>query len=261
MIMVSPAESPQRRLMPWLTLALAVLAGALVLVAGPMYRVDWVGLGIAFDMLRTGAWLAVLGTLLALAVLFAGWGGRRGRALAILSLALALPAAWLPYDLRQQAASVPPIHDVSTDTEDPPRFVAIAEIRPPGSNSIEYAGEDVARQQARAYPDIQPMMLPVAPARAFDAALMVMRELGWDVVDIDADSGRVEATATTYWFGFKDDVVVRVRPAPAGSRVDIRSASRIGVSDLGKNAQRIREFLRRLPDAVDRVASPVGDEP
>jgi uncharacterized protein (DUF1499 family) len=246
--------------MPWLTLALAVLASVLVLAAGPMYRVDWIGLATAFDMLRTGAWLAVLGTLLALAVLFAGWGGRRGRVLAVLALALAIPAAWLPYDLRQQAASVPPIHDVTTDTVNPPRFVAIAEVRPPGSNTIEYGGEQVARQQARAYPDIQPMTLPVGPARAFDAALMVMRELGWDIVDVDADSGRVEATATTYWFGFKDDVVVRVRPAPVGSRVDIRSASRIGVSDLGKNAERVREFLRRLPDAVDRVAEPVSEE-
>lgn len=258
--MAAHRDSARRRAVPWAVLGLAVIGAGLVLFAGPAYRLDLAGLAAAFGMLRAGAWLAALAALLALAELFAGWGGRRGRLLAVLALVLALPAAWVPYELRQQAAGVPPIHDITTDTANPPQFVAVAELRPPGANDVEYAGAEVARQQARAYPDIQPIELPVSPERAFDAALMAMRELGWEIVDVAAASGRIEATATTYWFGFRDDVVVRVRAVPGGSRIDIRSASRIGVGDLGKNAERIRKFTQRLPDAVKRVAEPVSDE-
>jgi uncharacterized protein (DUF1499 family) len=78
--------------------------------------------------------------------------------------------------------------------------------------------------------------------RALDAA----RSLGWEVVASDAATGRIEATATSRWFGFKDDVVVRIRPEGAGSRVDVRSMSRVGVGDLGANAERVREFLAKL---------------
>jgi uncharacterized protein (DUF1499 family) len=79
--------------------------------------------------------------------------------------------------------------------------------------------------------------------KAIDAA----RALDWEIVASDAPAGRIEATATTMWFGFKDDIVVRVRPeAGGGSRVDVRSVSRVGQSDVGANAKRIREFIRRL---------------
>jgi uncharacterized protein (DUF1499 family) len=68
----------------------------------------------------------------------------------------------------------------------------------------------------------------------------------WEVVAADAAAGRIEATATTPWFGFRDDIVVRIVPADGGSRVDVRSVSRVGKGDLGVNARRIREFLGRL---------------
>jgi uncharacterized protein (DUF1499 family) len=93
---------------------------------------------------------------------------------------------------------------------------------------------------------VQPLTLPVPPAQAFDRALAAARAMGWEIVDAAADQGRVEATATTFWFGFKDDVVVRVRPDASGSRIDVRSLSRVGRSDLGANAQRIRTYLDRL---------------
>ena len=70
--------------------------------------------------------------------------------------------------------------------------------------------------------------------------------MGWQIVDANAREGRIEATATTFWFGFKDDVVVRIVPAPGGSRVDVRSVSRVGVSDVGANAKRVRDFLQKL---------------
>jgi len=86
------------------------------------------------------------------------------------------------------------------------------------------------------------------PDRAFDLALAALHEMGWDLVAADATAGRIEATDTTFWFGFKDDVVIRVRPADGGSRVDVRSLSRVGVGDVGTNAKRIRAYLDVLTE-------------
>jgi len=91
------------------------------------------------------------------------------------------------------------------------------------------------------------MMLPVPPAQAFDRALQTAREMGWTVVDSNSGEGRIEATDTTFWFGFKDDIVIRITPADQGSRIDLRSVSRVGRSDVGTNAKRIRKYLKKLP--------------
>ncbi len=241
------------------TILLAALAGALLVVAGgPAHNADLAGLAVAFGMLRWGAYLATATALAAVIVLLIGVGRAPGRWLMVLALALAVPAAWGVWELRQQAGSVPPIHDITTDTADPPRFIAVREAREPGSNDADYAGDRVARRQAEAYPDIVPIHVPVTPEWAFDAALMAVREFGWRVVAQDAAEGRIEATAETPWFGFLDDVVIRIREDATGSRVDIRSASRVGAGDMGTNAERIRAFRERLLDALDRVAEPVG---
>ena len=86
-------------------------------------------------------------------------------------------------------------------------------------------------------------LLPQSPARAFDLADRAARDMGWDIVSISPPDMRIEATATTRLFGFQDDVVVRITPAPKGSRVDVRSVSRLGKSDIGANAGRIRAVV------------------
>jgi len=138
------------------------------------------------------------------------------------------------------------IHDVTTDTEDPPVFVDVLPLRTGARNSATYGGTRVAARQRASYPDIAPVDLVLTPAAAAAKALVVVSEMGWALVAADSTAGRIEATATTRVFRFKDDVVIRVRPRGDGSRIDVRSASRIGNSDLGKNAERIREFSRRL---------------
>ena len=140
-------------------------------------------------------------------------------------------------------APAPPIHDITTDTQDPPEYVAVLPLRANAPNTTEYGGERVAAQQRETYPDLQPLILDVPPSHAFDRALSTVREMGWDLVAADATTGRIEATDTTFWYGFNDDVVVRVRPADSGSRVDVRSLSRVGGGDAGTNARRIRAFL------------------
>jgi uncharacterized protein (DUF1499 family) len=101
----------------------------------------------------------------------------------------------------------------------------------------------VAQQQREAYPDVRPLETQLSPAEAFARAEGVARAMDWDIVAAVPEEGRIEATATTFWFGFKDDVVIRIRPSADGSRLDIRSKSRVGRSDVGANAARIRAFV------------------
>ena len=143
------------------------------------------------------------------------------------------------------ATSVPPIHNISTDRDDPPMFDAVVALRGPGTNSLEYDAEDAAAQ-AGGYPDLTGLATPLDAAAGVERAAAVAEDLGWEVVNVDSEQGIVEATATTFWFGFKDDVVIRVRAAESGSKVDLRSVSRIGLSDLGANAARIEKFLARF---------------
>ena len=233
----------------WLLLATAIVALTLLALAGPSYRSGLMELSGAFGLFRYGAWTGLLVALLALPV--AGlclWLGRARQSLAVALIALLIGAisVGLPYSWLQKARSVPPIHDISTDTEDPPAFEAIAPLRADAPNPVAYAGEETARQQREAYPDLETMILNVDRNTAVEAAVHVAQSMRWILVDVDAPEGRIEATATTRWFGFKDDVVIRIRETTRGSELDIRSKSRVGRSDVGANAERIREFRDRL---------------
>jgi uncharacterized protein (DUF1499 family) len=140
----------------------------------------------------------------------------------------------------------PPIHDITTDTQNPPEYVAVLPLRANAPNKTVYGGQRVAALQRQAYPDLQPLMLNVPPPQAFDRALEAARDMGWELVAADAAAGRIEATDTTFWMGFKDDVVIRVKATDGGSQIDVRSLSRVGVGDVGTNAKRIRAYLNAL---------------
>lgn len=140
----------------------------------------------------------------------------------------------------------PPIHDVTTDPLDPPAFEAVLPARKDAPNPPEYGGAEVAAIQARQHPEVQPLTLPCAPAVAFGQALDVAKGQGWAIVAADAARGRLEATATTAVLRFQDDVVVRLRAEGAGTRVDVRSKSRMGKGDLGANARRVVAYLDAL---------------
>lgn len=143
------------------------------------------------------------------------------------------------------ARSVPPIHNISTDTNDPPAFDQIVALRGDNSNPLDYTAA-LAEQQKGAYPDLKPLTTNTAPGEVFNRAKGVLEGMGLQIVNANSDAGLIEATATTFWMGFKDDVVVRIRPHEAGSVVDVRSVSRVGQSDIGVNAKRIRTILDGL---------------
>lgn len=147
----------------------------------------------------------------------------------------------------QKGTSVPPIHNISTDVSDPPQFTqAIVELRGESSNPLTYDADEIGTQQVAAYPEVKSLILPATKAETVGSIVAALEEMGLEIVTVDESMGVVEATETTFWFGFKDDMVVRVREADGGSRVDVRSVSRVGLSDLGANAARIMALLERL---------------
>ncbi|GJG89002.1 hypothetical protein tb265_41830 [Gemmatimonadetes bacterium T265] len=229
-------------------IAVVVSGFALLLlaVAGPGTRLGVWDFHTGLGLLKWAAYAGIAGVLLVLAALVAT--RPRGGALTALAGALLMAgvAVFVPWRGLQGARAVPPIHDITTDTQDPPPFVAVLPLRAGALNPAAYGGDSVAALQHKGYPDLHPVDLAVPPGAAYARALAAARAMGWEIVAADSAAGRVEATATTRWFGFKDDVVVRVRPAGAGSRVDVRSVSRVGGSDIGTNAARIRAYLARL---------------
>ena len=223
-------------------IVVAAAALALLLASGPGTRMGWWSFRTGLGFLRWVAYGGLTGAALGLVAVVLGGA----RAVAAIALVVGLGAFVVPWTMQRRARSVPPIHDITTDTQDPPRFVAALARRAGAANPPEYGGAEIAAQQTRAYPDIVSIVLPEPPDRAFDRAVAVARSLGWEIIATEPKEGRLEATDTTRWFGFKDDVVVRVRPDPAGSRIDVRSESRVGRSDVGTNAARIRRFRSAL---------------
>lgn len=182
-------------------------------------------------------------------------GGLPGYLAAISAIAVGAGGLAYAANVAAAASQIPPIHDITTDTANPPQFTAsLITRRGEGTNSVVYEGKTDPRSgrplpevQAEAYPDIQPVVLSASPEAAYAAALEIARQMGWTVSTASADQRMFEATATTFWFGFRDDVVVRITEREeGGSVVDARSVSRVGVSDLGANAARLRTFSARL---------------
>ena len=227
-------------------IALASIVGFLMVVLpGPLYQFAGVSLGTAFTSLRFGVYVG--GAALILIILqvlinrkSVSWGST------FIYAAMALVAVGMPVSMMSKASAVPPIHDITTDVTNPPEFVAIAPLREGAPNPVSYEGGDVTKQQLEAYPEIKTQLLPQSINEVYIAAERAIDALGWERVTEGALPNTLEATDTTTWFGFKDDVVVRLTVQNDDTLVDVRSKSRVGKSDLGKNAQRIDAFLFEL---------------
>jgi len=152
-----------------------------------------------------------------------------------------------------QAGGAPPIHDITTDTDNPPAFVAVIPLRQiDAQNPPEYSGPETAAAQKKAFPDLQPLLVNQPANVVFAAAKDVVLAKGWTLVDASEVDGRIEATAETGWVHFKDDVVIRIQPGRDQTRVDVRSKSRVGRGDMGANARRVRDFLSALQTQLAR---------
>jgi len=242
------------RSVPWVAVIAFALALACLLAAaasGFGHRAQFWGFGIGFKILAGAVIGAGISIVLAIVAAVVAW--RNGQTLAVYwsaaALGFALVTVLPPLVWARAARQLPYIHDITTDTENPPAFVTILAERAAAPNPAEYGGPEIAKLQKRAYPDIKPLHLRVPPARAFNAALETARALRWKIVERNVDSGRIEASDQTFWYGFIDDVVIRITPLPGNeARVDVRSVSRVGESDVGTNATRIRKFRKELSE-------------
>lgn len=223
----------------------------LVALPGPLYKYGVVDLGTAFTGFKFGVFAGIATLiLLVLQIIFKRKTVTLGST--IMALLLSTIAIAIPLSMLNKGKSVPPIHDISTDLVNPPEFVAIAPLRADAPNPVEYAGVEVATQQRAAYPELQTLNYTQSKSELVEATKQAIDHLGWQLVNIDADQGIVEATDRTMWFGFKDDVIVRITDNGSKRLVDIRSKSRVGGSDLGKNAERIHGFIEELDSILTK---------
>jgi len=229
---------------------LALLGLSLLVIAGPGTRLDLWEFPTGFTLMRWALYLGAASA--ALGIIAVLIPKVRKHHLAGILLAIAIGVLTVaPIALQvQKARSLPFIHDVTTDTENPPAFVDVAPLRADAPNPVAYAGDEVAKLQREGYPDIQSLNVPQSPSVVFARARDVVEALGWDKVAAVESEGRIEATDTTFWFGFKDDVIIRIKAEGSGSVVDLRSKSRVGGSDIGANAARIERYLDALSDRL-----------
>ena len=213
--------------MSWLArlaLALGIAAAVALLASGPGHRFGIFDYQVGIGLLRASAYIGLAaGALSLVALCVPRLRAGRARMLSV-ALVVGLAAAAPPLEFRRQAGLVPPINDISTD----------------------FANATFAEQQRRAYPDIAPLEMKDAPPAAFARAMAAGEAMGWQIATRNPAAGHFSAVAKTAWFGFQDDIDVRVTPLGSGSRLDIRSRSRVGRSDIGANARRIRAYFERL---------------
>lgn len=256
-------EQPISRLAVWAR-RLALFSLAATLIAIVIVRSAALDIVPALSTLAAALALAVVAILLAFAAGVAIWReGIGGIREAVTGLIVSGALIAYPLYLGVKAYRLPAIYDVTTDPIDPPRFEAIARLRPRDANDIRYPGLRDAELQQTAYPDVKTDDTEASPQEAYDAALKVVAKRKWRVVDARPPQttpprdGLIEAIARTPILGFRDDVVVRVRAAPEGARIDVRSSSRYGRHDLGVNAARV---LALIDDIDDALSTPVPEK-
>lgn len=229
-------------------LLIVITGSALFVSSGFGYQGHIWSLTTALHTFLFGAVITFAGVLLSIIDLSRKKHRKTNYPVSIIALVLgvAVIGVFLRYFIAAKEA--PPIYDITTDTHNPPRFEAVQRLRGHSSHPCKYGGPKMAILQKQAYPYIKPLVLDISFESAFSKALAVARNMKhWKIVDSNAAAGRIEATATVPWFGFKDDIVVRISPVnPSCSRIDVRSESRTGTNDFGINARRIKTYLIQI---------------
>jgi uncharacterized protein (DUF1499 family) len=229
-------------------LALTIVFAAAMALSGFGTRQGWWDFRRGLAVLRWSAYAEAVMVLVSLAgcVIAGSRKSKNGLVSSVIAVVMGIISMMIPVRMWMIVRSVPPIHDITTDRENPPQFDAVLSARIGALNPAEYGGIELAEQQLRAYPDISPLRLGIPPQKAFERSLAAAKAKGWKIVAAEAYKGVIEATDTSLWFGFKDDIVIRITAEGNGSRIDMRSLSRVGKSDVGANARRIRNFQDTL---------------
>jgi uncharacterized protein (DUF1499 family) len=241
--------------------AVGVFSVQLLLVAVVLHRLLSLPTPVALNIFLAALAGAALAVLLALGAYVAIWrDGRMGTWSASVGLFLGLALMAWPASLVPAYRGLPEIHDVTTDTAAPPAFVTLAAVRAADANGTEYGGASVARRQAEAYPDIRPVIVPRPVNETWEVLGETVKRLGWSVASETPPQGSgrpgyIEAVDRTLILGFYDDVIMRVAGDARETRIDVRSASRYGEHDLGRNAARIRRLYKDLNLRLDETVT------
>lgn len=240
--------------MKFLVALTSIIGFLMVVLAGPLYQFAGMELSMSFTLLRYGVYIggAAL-VLILLQVLFVRKNIRWGAT--FVYAILALITIGMPLSMMNKVKSVPPIHDITTDVNNPPMFDAIIELRKDAPNPVAYEGGEITKQQLDAYPDLKTQVFAASISELYPHALSTVKDLGWEIAASNTENHTIEATDTTLWFGFKDDVVIRLTTQGEKTLVDVRSKSRVGGSDLGKNAERINTFFETLRERTNSPAN------
>jgi uncharacterized protein (DUF1499 family) len=211
--------------------------------------------------------IAVIALLLAFAAFVVIWrDGNAGMPYALWAILIGSALLTYPGYLAVKAYRLPWLYDVTTDPIDPPRYEALARVRPRDANPIAYAGLYAAELQRAAYPDIETLVTEASPQIAYASVHDVVVKRRWRIVDERAPiagrrDGHIEAVARTPIMGFRDDVVLRIRADGEGTRIDARSSSRYGPHDFGANAARIKSLMDAIEDAIGARTSERPEAP
>lgn len=208
-----------------------------------MYRSQW----LPFKFFAAFFALSVLVWLLSGIVAFikAGMAYQQQASLAwvtVCALIMGVVIFSMTFMFVKTALKYPAIHDISTDTQNPPEFIYASTSRGVGDNPLDYNAK-VIQQQKEAYPELESLKTDLSYSEAFAKAKAVALDQGWLVEHANEKEGYIEAVSRTALLKFTDDIVVRVQAVENGSIIDIRSASRVGKSDLGANTKRIRQYF------------------
>src|SRR3954469_14752282 len=239
---------------------LAVFSVVAVLVSIMIVRFGFLEIKPALATFFGALACAGLSILVGLAAFAAIWqNGSRGMSRILLAMLIDVAILAWPAYLAWQYRKLPPIHDITTDPIDPPRFEALARLRgSDGANPAAYAGLYSAELQRATWPDIEPVDLDLPVQRAYEVTLQLVNRRKWLVIDerppqLPRRIGRIEAVARTPVMGLREDVSIRVSPDGEGSRVDIRSSSRYFESDLGSNASRVTKLIDDINAAAEKT--------
>jgi uncharacterized protein (DUF1499 family) len=217
------------------------IAAAVGFVAGPLLAHVGVLPALAgFGLFALGGLLGIIAAVLGIVRLARGGGASAGLAVgAVLTVTFLIVAAG--------GRNVPRINDITTDTTNPPQFVAAGSMPANQGRDMQYPGASFAAQQRAGYPDLAPLQVAAPPDEAFQRVAAAARQMPtWQITSSDVAAHRLEGVDTTNLFRFQDDFVIEVRPQGNGSVVQMRSKSRDGKGDIGANAARIKAFFARL---------------
>ncbi len=227
-------------------LRLAIAAPILALIAIVLFRSEVMDYRLPFILVAFASVLAGIALIMCIWSLAFGLRGNRGLVTkAVIGVSVSLAVLYMPVTSIYKVFNAPAIHDVSTDLKNPPVFRNVPGHRTLGNNSLGIYPQVQAMQKAN-YPYIAPIYLNGSPGNNLGFARAAIEEMGWKIVSVNEATNQIEATDASLFFGFKDDIIVRLTADNEETRVDVRSASRVGVSDLGVNAARIRAYLKKL---------------